>query len=335
MPQKRTESDRRLRQAGRLADIFRILERIQSRGRWNAKALAEELECTERTVYRYLKVLEFAGVPYYVDPRTKSYKVRSDFRFPVVNLTSDELLGQALASSLTVVVGLDVNDGAEPATKKLAATASEETQQMLEAVSRIVTALDLQLVDHSRHHEVIRTVQWALLDQKQISGHYESPYEDGPINLRLHPYRLALIKKAWYIIGRLVNEEKPRTYRVARFQTLRRLSSNAEVPVDFDIRDYLGNAWAVYRGAESFEIEIMFVGESARVVTETVWHHTQKVKQHKDGSATLTFTVDGLDEITNWLLRWAGSFIVVTPDALRERVAERLKSALRMNTSEK
>jgi hypothetical protein len=56
--------------------------------------------------------------------------------------------------------------------------------------------LDLKLADHSQHHETIRTVQWALLERKQLTGHYRSPYEPTPVKLTLHPYRLCLVKAA-------------------------------------------------------------------------------------------------------------------------------------------
>ncbi|MCA9234565.1 MAG: helix-turn-helix domain-containing protein, partial [Planctomycetales bacterium] len=59
----RSDRDRRVRQHDRIARVLNILNLIQSRGRWNAQAIAEELGCSQRTVYRDLQVLEFAGVP--------------------------------------------------------------------------------------------------------------------------------------------------------------------------------------------------------------------------------------------------------------------------------
>jgi len=74
--------------------------------------------------------------------------------------------------------------------------------------------------------------------------------------MRLHPYRLCLIKNAWYVVGRQDELDQPRTYRVARFKTLRMLDQAADVPDDFDIRAYFGNAWAVFRGDKTYDVEI-------------------------------------------------------------------------------
>ncbi len=327
----RPDRDRRVRQAERLSSVLRILELIQSRGLWTTKSLADELECSERTVYRYLDVLKYAGVPYYREGEQHFVRVRPDFKFPVIALTEEEALGQALATALSKAPGLDVSVGATPTTRKLEATSTGDVAEILADAAQLVSVLDLKLADHSQHREMIRTVQFALLEERQLVGQYESPYEPRPLKLQLHPYRLCLIKNAWYVIGKPTDVDEPRTYRVARFKTLQMLAQPADVPEDFDLKEYFGNAWAVFRGENSYDVEIWFTPEAAKIVTETIWHHTQKVKSHKDGSVTLSFHVDGLAEIANWVLSWAGSAKVVKPAELRDQVVQKLQAAVEMH----
>lgn len=331
----RPDRDRRVRQNARMARVLGVLNLIQSRGRWSLKTIAEELECSERTIRRDLEVLEFAGVPFYKDNRDQTIHVRPDYKFPALMLTDEELLGQALATITTQSPGLDVTTGATPTTRKLAASSSERVQELLDDASRLVEVLDLKLVDHSRHHQTIRSVQHALLQGKQLTGHYESPYEPAPVKLKLHPYRLCLVKNAWYIVGRPADETHPRTYRIARFKSLRMLDDPASVPIDFDLRTYFGDAWGVFRGTQSYDVEIRFTPEASKIVTETVWHHTQTAKTHRDGSVTLTFRVDGLNEILNWLLSWAGRVQILRPDELKVLFVRTLKDAIQMQQPEK
>ncbi len=328
---KRPDWARRIRQSEKMARILRVLQLIQSRSRWDTKTIAEELECGERTVYRDLEVLKFAGVPYYREQTTGAIRVRPDYRFPIPNLTEEEVLGQALATAVTKAPGLDVGAGAAPTTQKIAAASKEEIQELLADAAKLVSVLDLKLADHSRHHEAIKTVQFAMLRQRQVVGNYESPYEPGSTSLRLHPYRLCLIKNAWYLIGRPHESQEVKTFRIARFRTLRMLDQPAEVPAEFNLKKYFGNAWAVYRGSKTYDIEIWFAPEAARVVSETVWHHTQKSKSQPGGGVILTFKVDGLEEITGWLLSWAGRFKIIQPKELREVVIERLQQTLEMH----
>lgn len=326
----RADADRRLRQADRLARVLRLLQFLLRKGCWNARSLAQEEGCSERTVYRDLSVLELAGVPWYFDDEQRCYRVRPDFRFPVLNLTDEELIGQATATILTGAKGLKIGKGAKPITDKLAAAAGEETSKLLDDANRLVAVLDLKLADHSRHQQVIHTVQWALLRGKQLAGKYSSPYAAKPHKLSLHPYRLCLVKQAWYLVARPGNEDQPKTYRVTRFKSLRMLDIPAQVPRDFDLRRYLGNAWSVYRGDRTYDVEVVFTPEAAPLVTETTWHHTQQVKRHADGRVTLAFRVDGLNEILWWLLGWAGRVKVVKPPELRDMVVEQLRKALEL-----
>lgn len=102
---RRPDRDRRVRQNERIARVLGVLNLIQSRGRWNLKAIASELDCSPRTIQRDLEVLEFAGVPWYVDPADKCYRVRADYQFPTLMLTQDETIGQVVATALTKASG--------------------------------------------------------------------------------------------------------------------------------------------------------------------------------------------------------------------------------------
>lgn len=328
---KRSDADRRVSQANRLGRVLKTLQLIQQRGRWNAKEIARELGWTERTVYRDLVVLEAAGVPCYFDQEIQAYRVREGWRFPAINLSIDELVGQAIATTITRTPGLDVGTGAKVTTQRLAVGSKLETQELLEDVEQLIQVLDLKLADHSRHADKLRVSQWALLERRQVIGEYESPYLKDPVKLTLHPYRLCLTHQAWYLIAKDVKELGPRVYRIMRFNSLSKSSQAADVPKHFDLREYFGNAWAVYRGKESHAVEILFSKEAAPLVTETKWHHTQQELPHRNGSVTLRFQVDGLDEIVWWVLGWSGRATVLQPAPLREMVVAKLRDALKLN----
>jgi predicted DNA-binding transcriptional regulator YafY len=336
---RRSDVDNRLKQAARFARILRTLERVRGGGRWNLRELAKEEECSEQTIRRDLKVLDMAGIVCAYRPDLDSYRLEQFPQFPVLDLSPDEVLELAKAKALSTAVaqsmGLPTNRGAEPTVRKLAAT-NEEASEILQDAEQLVAVLGWSFSDHSRHQDTIQVIQRALLKGKQLKGRYRSPHEDQVVILTLHPYQLALVKQAWYLIARLANGDQPLTYRVPRFQSLRVLENSASVPADFDLHQYFGDAWAVYRGEHSFRVSLQFSKEAAELVTETRWHHTQeKPKWKADGTVTITFTkIDGLNEILRWVLGWVGRVTVIEPAELRDMVVRRLREGLNMNTEE-
>lgn len=328
----RRDADRRLRQADRLARVMRVLELVSSRGRWSAATIAQELECTERTVHRYLQALQLAGVGVYFDPRDSCYRVRSGFSFPSLDLSTDELLGQVTAVAMASAPGITVGKGAKRTLAKIGeATSDPEQRSVLADAERLIHVLDLKLADHSRHQKIIHTIQFALLEGNQIRGKYQSPYQDKLVDLILHPYRLCLVHQAWYLIARSTTLDQPRTYRVARFQSMKSLGNAAEIPDDFDLKAYFGNAWGVFRGPDAHEVELLFTPGAAPLVVETKWHTTQTMDKKSDGSVLLKFKVDGLEEILWWVLGWCGRVKVLNPPRLQQMVVEQLEKALAMN----
>ena len=107
-PQSRTDAERRVRQCERLGRLLQTLHLIMGKGRWDADGLAEELECSRRTVYRILQTLSMAGVPWFFDESCRAHRVRPGFKFPVIEPTAKTDVPLAVTSG-----------GLEPLVEKL------------------------------------------------------------------------------------------------------------------------------------------------------------------------------------------------------------------------
>ena len=88
----------------RIHRLLKILTLIQGEKGWTPKRLALECETTERTIFRDLKMLEGAGIPYFFDEETSGYRVRRDFFMPPVQLTLEESLALAALAGASGVM---------------------------------------------------------------------------------------------------------------------------------------------------------------------------------------------------------------------------------------
>ena len=133
MAKKRTDAERRVRQCDRLARVLRVFQMIQGTGPWTAQGIAKELECSERTVYRDLQTLSAAGVPWFFDDYSQSYRLREGYKGPFSHFPSrPKGDGQdQRASSLT-------SDDAQ----SIVSQAKESAQRLLTEAESVIQALD-------------------------------------------------------------------------------------------------------------------------------------------------------------------------------------------------
>jgi len=76
-------------------------------------------------------------------------------------------------------------------------------------------------------------------------------------------------------------------------------------------------------------VVIRFQRKVATNVAEVTWHKTQQVDWNDDGTMDFRVTVDGLHEISWWILGYGNQAEVQEPDELREMIAEHAAGMLK------
>src|SRR6478752_6868010 len=162
----------------------------------------------------------------------------------------------------------------------------------------------------------------AISKQRTIKFAYWSPQRDKVSERTLNPYALRLDEGVWYVVGRDLDREAVRTFRVSRIRSDIRFATRRErdfrLPPDFDVDAYRGRAaWQFGDPVGEARIEVR---------PETAWW----VERAFGPSGRLedqTFVTEysSLPMLASWVLRQDGRAVPREPDDLRREVAESLR----------
>ncbi len=306
--------------------LLRLIQALQTGRSKTAKDLADEINVSRRTVFRDLELLARAGIRYTFDRQTQRYSTNQTALLPPVTLTHAEAL--ALLLSARHIVS---HDGITDAS--VAASAALKLEGMLPPQVRDYCGPLLETMEIRADHasdagsivETIAILRTATLHQDKIRVAYDSYYEGRVIEVTLHPYRLAYVHYGWYLIALTEGISQVRTYKVERILHLKMLEATYSIDPSFNLEDYFGNAWRMIRGDKRYHVKVRFLAKVAANVDEIHWHKTQRSEYEEDGSLLFEADVDGIEEISWWILGYGDEAQVLEPPELRDLVARRVR----------
>jgi predicted DNA-binding transcriptional regulator YafY len=147
----------------------------------------------------------------------------------------------------------------------------------------------------------------------------------------IKPCHLFHNEYAWHVLGESSLHKGILAFKLNRIKELRMSDKFFAGDKEFDIKEHLGRAWSMIPEGRLHHVKLRFLPEVAADVAEVQWHNTQTVFFEDDGSAIIEFRVDGLGEITWWILRYGDRVQVLAPEILRRRIIEMAQNIVRQN----
>ncbi len=319
----------------RLSRVMQILTTLQAGKNYTVSDLTKIFGTSRRTIFRDLKELRTVGIPYHYNARTNAYAIESEFFLPPVDLNLQEALSLLLlAQKASNQIQLPFKNSALLAALKIENNLPVKIRQYCNAaLKNISTRADAQAP--IRHpgglDKTFAQLQEAIAKRRKVNIRYHSLFEGTIIDVELCPYHLLYNNRAWYVLGRSNLHKSVRTFKLNRIKELKPADKCFLGGENFDVYDYLGRAWSMIPEGQIYNIKLRFLPKVANNVAEVQWHSTQKVAHNSDGSAIVEFRVDGLGEITWWILGYGDQVQVLAPKALRKRVLEVAKNTIKLN----
>lgn len=302
---------------------------LQSGESLTVPELMAELEVSRRTVFRDLTALKDAGVPCFYEAG-RGYRISPSFFLPPVNLTVAEALGlMTLAKGASAQRDQPLSEPVVDGVRKLVAMIPQPIREVCQGIMSNVSVRPAPVAMPNGAGNYHTLLQQAIDERSVIAIEYASLFQgEGRIQLKLRPYHLHFAARAWYVIGYSEMHEQVRTFKLGRIEKIELTGKRFRLRKPFDIDAYLGKAWQLIPEGKVHRVELEFTAKVGTNVSEVRWHTTQKHQMLDDGRCIMRFEVDGLNEISWWLMGYGDQVVVRRPKKLRELVADRHRAAM-------
>ncbi|UCD30357.1 MAG: WYL domain-containing transcriptional regulator [Planctomycetota bacterium] len=310
---------------------MKLITTLQTGKQYSVRDLAGMLEISRRTLFRDLNLLKHAGVPVSYDNESRRYRIAKSFFLPPVNFTHEEALGLlVLTRKYSTRAALPNFKAIASAMMKIESSLPSEIREYCGNLLENIECRFSPMADVSRASGIFERLLQSTRTQEMLKIKYDSYYEKQEIQTRINPYRLVFITRAWYVLGYSGMHREIRTFKVERI--LEAIPTGRQFRPDpkFDLNTYFGNAWQMIRGDRRYHVRIRFSPKVAGNVEEVLWHATQQTKRLDDGSLLYEADVDGVCEISWWVLGYGKEAMVEGPAALKKIIRTHIDSMAEM-----
>lgn len=170
---------------------------------------------------------------------------------------------------------------------------------------------------------VRRTVVAAAYARRPCVLRYLKLAADGESRRVVHPYLVVFSDEAWYVVGRCVQSEEVRIFRMDRILSASPAEGTFDVPGDFDPGDYVDAGMdELLFSSTSRKAYVRYSPRIARRVRERASHRSLSMEDNGDGSVTVCHAVADPHWLLGHVLRHGGDAVVEGPDDLRRLVRD-------------
>jgi proteasome accessory factor B len=310
-----------------LERMQRLHDLLSNEQRVNCQQLGKDFEVSYKTIQRDLDFMrDRLNLPIEYDPTRYSFRYTEKVEaFPLLQVSEGEILALFVAQKVLAQYH------GTPFEKTLGSAFQKLTGALKETVSfdlgewgsdysfRVTGASAADL-------EVFRLLARAIVQRQEISFSYQPLRATVPETRTVHPYHLANIDNAWYLLAHDPQRAQIRTFALPRIQKPVLTKKTFDRPRGFSAEKELKGGFGVFSGTGKFCIKVRFDSFAARLVRERDWHPTQKIREIKGGGIELEMTLGALEEIERWILSWGNHAKVLSPKALTDSVQKRVRS---------
>lgn len=318
--------------------LLQIMMLLQARGRMTTYELSDELEVSERTIYRDLEALNGAGVPVLTERGPGGgCTLPEEYRTDLTGLTEREVRGLFLSVVPGPLADLGLGKAIEAAMLKMVAGLPATHRRDVE---RVRDRVHVDTAEWFRPEEPVphlKAIEEAVWEEHSLLIAYRRA--DGVrVKRYVNPYGLVAKAGVWYMVGAL--RGKTFAYRVSRIKSVESTQDHFQRPADFDLAAY----WS--RWCEEFERNVPRYAVTVRVkphfiqVLPNLYGEGVHVLIERagppdgEGCITLTLSFESFASALGSALSLGTGAEVVEPEEMRRAVLDMASRVVDMYTRE-
>lgn len=315
--------------------FYKIEMLIRSRGCVSFAEMRELLEVSPATLKRDLQYLrERMDAPIEYDATENGYRFGEQWRgqrheLPGVWFSEKEL--HALLTMHQMMAGLDENGllsrHLQPMLDKLTGMLGGDAVEAQEMTRRIKLISTARRRVPSEHFE---TVGSAVVKRLRLRLRYRKrgPGGGAVSDREVSPQRLVHYRNTWYLDAWCHASDGLRRFALDAMEDAAVLEGQAarSLPLK-ELEGELDQGYGIFAGGDPQWATVIFSDQIAAWVSSEEWHPAQRSEWLSDGRWRLELPFVDATELLMDLLRHAGQVEVLSPPALREAYAKRLRTA--------
>ena len=305
--------------------LLSLILLLQSRSSWKAAELAAELNVSERTVHRYMLMLDEMGIPLYSERGPYGgFSLVRGYKLPPLLFTAEEATVLYMGANLVREVwGRTYEDAVTAVTAKLDNVLPDDLRQEVDRARQSLVVSGLTRRDYRPWEPTIHTLRQCIGNRRCVRLVYGGLARQEETERVVEPYAMTFQWGLWYLVGFCRLRQDMRTFRVDRIQRVTALTERFTVPRDFSVREYLERTMRI---EANYTVVVHLQASAAFLVRERFdW---MEFTDHPDGSVTARFGVANLDWVTGWVLSYGPAAHALEPPELIARVREAAAATL-------
>lgn len=316
--------------ADRLLSIILLL---QTRGKMTARALAEELQVSRRTILRDINALSFSGVPVYSEGgHGGGIALAEEYRTSLTGLNTSEVQSLFVTNNHDILRDVGLGDAGQRLLLKLLAALPTTHHSTAEHIRQRLMIDPTWWWHDSSISPFWEEIQKAVYEDRLIKVVYEN--FDGQLAERtLAPYSLICKSSVWYLLAE--RDGELRTYRVNRFQSVQLLDRTFTRNPEFDLPTYWrAHSQSLENLSPQYRCTLRIHPERISFIQWLLPGRWRLVTDAGDqGWSTVSLALDS-DLLAKMLVFGLGRYVeVVEPVELKEATVAQVREVLEQLTS--